>query len=56
MKCDYCNKEIMEDAFRVLATNKKDFKVKIYYYCSECFQELSFEFKKKYGEKAMIEQ
>jgi hypothetical protein len=56
MKCDYCDKEIREEGCRILCTNKKDFKVKIYYYCSQCFQELSSEYKKRYGEGAIIEQ
>jgi len=40
MKCDFCNQEVGEEPYRVLCRNKKDFRVKIYCYCSQCGKEL----------------
>jgi DNA-directed RNA polymerase subunit RPC12/RpoP len=54
MECENCGHEIIEEAYRVLCTNKKDFRVKIYYYCSKCGEELISEYRKK-GE-SVIEQ
>jgi hypothetical protein len=50
MKCEYCGKENLEseeEVFRVLGTNKKDFKVKICYYCSNCGEELISAYRRK---------
>lgn len=56
--CDYCDRTILENevAYRVLCLNHKDCNIKVYYYCEKCFRELSFEYKKRYGESAIIEQ
>jgi UDP-N-acetylmuramyl tripeptide synthase len=55
IRCEFCGHEIVGTIFKVIGTNKKDFNVEIFYYDALCFEELSSEFRKKYGENAIME-
>jgi len=49
VECELCGKELEheETVYRVLGTNRKDFKLKIHYYCQRCGEELVSGYKKK---------